>query len=60
MRKKDLERFNSKWKVYKKIFDFNIYDRYIKTDNLEIILASGFLNLSNQNKAFIYIVKAIN
>jgi len=57
-RTNDLETYNLKWSIVKNEFDFNIHDRYIKTDKVEIILSSGFLNLSNTTKDFTYIVKA--
>jgi len=59
-RKSDLEIYNLRWNIVKNKFDFNIHDRYIKTDKVEIILSSGFLNLSNTAKDFTYIVKANN
>ena len=59
-RKNDLETYNSRWNIVKNEFDFNIHDRYIKTDKVEIILSSGFLNLSNDSKDFTYIVKVQN
>lgn len=57
-RERDLKNLCGDWNVVKQNWDYNIHDRYIITDKVEILLSSGLSNLDNSSsKDFSYIVR---